>query len=209
MTTPPKYLLSIDASLPTPFILLANATKVLAFRTLDSRSSEQIASQTAEILEHAGLIPPDLTAISVGVGPGSYTGIRAAMSFAQALAYGLDITPRGFCALAALAPPQPGTFAVAIDARSAGIWGAFATPSEGLLTPPEKVPPEEIATWAKGPIWSLTPEKIQAKAPIETHLSILNPLVISDLSYMAALPLKPNYLGEGIAPCQPHKPVLQ
>lgn len=204
-----NYLLSIDASQPTPFILLAKDKEILEFRELDNRSSEQMAFASADILKNAGITPSDLTHISAGVGPGSYTGIRAALSFAQALAFGLDIRPKGFCSLAALAPLKPGTFAVAIDARSAGIWGAFATPSQGLLTPPQKVPPEEIAAWAQGPIWSLTPEKISAKAPIESRQSTLNKLIIRDLSCNAALPLTPNYLGRGVAPCQPPEPVLQ
>lgn len=208
-TASSKYLLSIDASLPTPFLLLAQDKEILDYQELDSRSSEQIASTTANLLKNAGLKPGDLTDIAAGIGPGSYTGIRAALSFAQALAFGLGITPRGFCALAALAPSRPGTFAVAIDARSAGIWGAFATPSEGLLSPPEKVPSEEIAAWAQGPVWSLTPEKISSKGPIKTLLSRLNPLVIREISCKANLPLTPNYLGKGVAPCQPPRPVLQ
>jgi len=204
-----KYLLSIDASLPTPFILLAKEGDVLEFRELDGRSSEQIASVTGDMLQNAHLTPSDLTDITAGVGPGSYTGVRAALSFAQALAYGLGITPRGFCALAALAPDREGTFAVAIDARSAGIWCAFANPKRGILSPPEKIPKEKIAAWAQGPIWSLTPEKIAAKAPVEVRLSSLNPLFVSNLAFKSALPLTPNYLGQGVAPCQPPKPMLQ
>lgn len=197
-----KYLLSIDGSSPKTCILLLRESEILAFQECLGLSSEKIASLVNTMLEEAGISARDLTALRSGIGPGSYTGVRSALSFAGALAYALDIEILGFCALGALAPREEGTWPVAIDARSAGIWGALATWKEGKLCikDPERIPSEEIFEWSRpyGGIWSIESAKLKAKSPqITAHESSINQLSLKDLSLYADKPLKPNYLGKG------------
>lgn len=54
-------------------------------------------------LEGAGLATTDLTAIAVGVGPGGFSGLRAAASLAQGLGLGLGVPVHGVAARDALA----------------------------------------------------------------------------------------------------------
>lgn len=54
-------------------------------------------------LAEAGLATTDLTAIAVGVGPGGFSGLRAAASLAQGLALGLGVPVHGVAARDALA----------------------------------------------------------------------------------------------------------
>src|SRR4029453_5576052 len=68
------------------------------------------------MLTGAGLRPADLDALAVGIGPGSFTGIRMALATARALALALGIPAAGVSTLAALAAGAPGALPV-IDAK--------------------------------------------------------------------------------------------
>lgn len=53
--------------------------------------------------------------ISVGIGPGSYTGIRVGAAIAQALAYGWNLPLFSFCSLLSFVPEEQISFAVVLD----------------------------------------------------------------------------------------------
>ena len=67
-----------------------------------------------ELLRETGVMPDELDAVAVGMGPGSYTGLRIGVSFAKGLCYGLHITLIAVGSLDALAE-------VAIEDNEAGI----------------------------------------------------------------------------------------
>lgn len=64
----------------------------------------------------------EVEVIGVGVGPGSYTGIRLGVSVAQALAYSWKVPVVGFPTLNGFIPKEEGTFAAVLDARIGGIY---------------------------------------------------------------------------------------
>ncbi|MFN0057677.1 MAG: tRNA (adenosine(37)-N6)-threonylcarbamoyltransferase complex dimerization subunit type 1 TsaB [Planctomycetota bacterium] len=84
------------------------------------------------LCERVGLEPGDLELIAVGVGPGSFTGVRIGVSAAKALAWGLRIPVLGISSLAAIAQgvvaahvlADETEFAVVCDARRGSIYGA-------------------------------------------------------------------------------------
>ena len=67
-----------------------------------------------ELLRENGIAPDELEAIAVGMGPGSYTGLRIGVSFAKGMCYGLQIPLVAVGSLDALAE-------VAIEDNEAGI----------------------------------------------------------------------------------------
>ena len=67
-----------------------------------------------ELLRETGILPDELDAVAVGMGPGSYTGLRIGVSFAKGLCYGLGIPLVAVGSLDAMA-------AVAIEDNDAGI----------------------------------------------------------------------------------------
>jgi tRNA threonylcarbamoyladenosine biosynthesis protein TsaB len=65
--------------------------------------AERLAPMVAEAFECAGLAPPDLDAIAVTTGPGSFTGARLGVSLARGLALALDIPAVGISVFRLLA----------------------------------------------------------------------------------------------------------
>lgn len=80
-----------------------------------------------ELLNETGIAPEELDAVAVGMGPGSYTGLRIGVSFAKGLCYGLRIPLVAIGSLDALAQ-------VAIEDNEAGILDVKAW-DEALLCP--------------------------------------------------------------------------
>lgn len=76
--------------------------------------AKKVAVFVDELLCETGISPDELDAVAVGMGPGSYTGLRIGVSFAKGLCYGLQIPLVAIGSLDALTE-------VAIEDNEAGI----------------------------------------------------------------------------------------
>ena len=85
-----------------------------------NRHGERMLPLVEELLAEAGWPLRSLDRIGVGVGPGSFTGLRIGVALAQGIALGLNCPVVGVGSLHAMAfaaPPAPGITAAVLDAR--------------------------------------------------------------------------------------------
>jgi tRNA threonylcarbamoyl adenosine modification protein YeaZ len=80
-----------------------------------------ILADADELVRAAGLSPADLDLLAVGVGPGSFTGVRIGLAAARGLALALEVPVAGVSTLDALAAAAPGAVPV-VDARRGEIF---------------------------------------------------------------------------------------
>ena len=97
--------LGIDTSGYTNAIGLADGEEVLADRSFSARtdSLEQIVAYIDSTLNNAGLALENIGGIGVGLGPGSWTGIRVGVTVGKMLAFSAGKPVSGISTLEALA----------------------------------------------------------------------------------------------------------
>jgi tRNA threonylcarbamoyladenosine biosynthesis protein TsaB len=85
------------------------------------RQSERLVPSADSLLKSQGWRPADLAALAVGLGPGSFTGLRVGLAFAKGLSLGLGLKVLGIPSLLAraeAAKAEPGrNVTVLLDGR--------------------------------------------------------------------------------------------
>jgi len=105
--------LAFDTATDVATVALLRDGEVLGERR--SRAVSVLADAD-ELLRFAGIRPADVGILAVGVGPGSFTGVRIGLAAARGLGLALDLPVAGVSTLEALAAGAPGAVPV-IDAR--------------------------------------------------------------------------------------------
>lgn len=146
--------LGIDSAGPYLALALWDPSEgVLARRAphVERAHAARIVPELAALLADAARSRGDVRAVTVGIGPGSYTGLRVGLAAARALATAWDVPLGGACSLAqvawgALAPGETGV--AVLDARRGNVYAATfrRAPRElALLAPAAKRPRDEVA----------------------------------------------------------------
>jgi tRNA threonylcarbamoyladenosine biosynthesis protein TsaB len=117
---------------------IATSALVSDGEVLGERSSRAVTllEDVDALLRQAGTHTRDLEALAVGIGPGSFTGVRIGLSTARGLALALGIPVAGVSTLDALAAGAPGALPV-IDARRREVFvpGAVLAPADLEVEP--------------------------------------------------------------------------
>ncbi|MEY3538760.1 MAG: tRNA ((37)-N6)-threonylcarbamoyltransferase complex dimerization subunit type 1 TsaB [Bacteroidota bacterium] len=134
-------LLIIDTALEKAIIALSNNELIVGERTHSEAFSHANFLQVAiaELLASQDCTLPELDAIAVTLGPGSYTGLRVGLASAKGIAYALNKPLIGLSTLTALAHAAlnraPADFGAdfqvfsMIDARRMEVFGGLYDPS--------------------------------------------------------------------------------
>ena len=121
--------------------------------------AERLLPMARQLLDEAGLAPPDLHAVAFGQGPGGFTGLRVACGVAQGVALGLGVPVVPVASLLAVAEAAGAgagdAVLVALDARMEEVYLAVYTRADAgpagwrCLQAPLLVPIAEVMPWAQ------------------------------------------------------------
>ncbi|RMH01152.1 MAG: tRNA (adenosine(37)-N6)-threonylcarbamoyltransferase complex dimerization subunit type 1 TsaB [Planctomycetota bacterium] len=119
-------LLALELSGPRSSIALALPGAAIVERGFGGERGRRLLAEVAALAEETGTKPVDLAGVLVGVGPGSYTGLRIACAAARTLAAALGIPVGGLCsfAAAALAAPLGAEVDLLLDAYRGEVYHA-------------------------------------------------------------------------------------
>jgi len=119
--------LGIDTSTKTTAIGLIEDEKVLAEYNLTGlvSHSESVTDMIEEIFDKFNFELSDIDLISVGVGPGSFTGLRIGITIAKVMAFSLDKDVIGVSSLVANAMNEYGKVLNIVDARRGNVYASI------------------------------------------------------------------------------------
>lgn len=97
-------------------------------------NSRFLVPKIEEGFQCVGKKPQDLKLVAVGVGPGSYTGIRVGTIVAKSISYSCKVPLVGVCTLKGFIPDCDGSFAAILDAKMAGSYILKGNRSKDVIT---------------------------------------------------------------------------
>jgi tRNA threonylcarbamoyladenosine biosynthesis protein TsaB len=144
---------------------MAAGGRLLSARKLEEsrRHARDLAPAVAALLAEQGWRPPDLHAVVVSRGPGSYTGLRVGVMSAKAFAYATGCTLLAvdtFAAVALQAPEEAARLDVLADAQQDKVYvQPFSRTAAGAVAAAElRIRPfadwlagREAGAWVTGP----------------------------------------------------------
>ena len=124
-------LLAIETSSRRGSVALAENGRIVVASPHEGPAShaERILPMVDRLMAEAGYQPSSLDRVAVGVGPGSFTGLRVGIALAQGIALGADVPVFGVGSLAAMAHAVPtsltGLRCPLLDARRGEVFAAI------------------------------------------------------------------------------------
>ncbi len=181
------------------------------------RHGELILPMIEGLLAEAGIGLGALDALAFARGPGSFTGVRIAVSVAQGLAFGAGLPTVPVSTLAGLAQGEHRRLGrtrvlAALDARMGEVyWAACTLGADGVMEvsgeegvyPPAEVPiPAGGDWWGVGPGWAVYADALTQRAGVIAGMSPEAGCSARDLGEIAAVEVQAGRLtpAEGALP---------
>jgi tRNA threonylcarbamoyladenosine biosynthesis protein TsaB len=167
-------ILGIETSTAAGSLALVEDGRRIGEAEIDTRlnHSARLLPVLDELLRRAGWTVSDLGGVGVGVGPGSFTGIRVGLAAGQGLALGAAIPLVGVGSFPALVRSRSvgeGIVVALLDGGRGRIYGARYRKSGSLfkeLLPPRVIAAEELADLVQGGR-IITPDGLRLQSRLE------------------------------------------
>jgi len=127
-------ILALDAALDGFSAALDDGTRVHVAAGGRHDALERGLGRIEDLLGAAGLRLRDLDRIAVGIGPGSFTGVRIAVAYAKSLAYGSGVPLVGISSYDALEPDTAPLPILAVVQGRRGVICARLRDAHGTVT---------------------------------------------------------------------------
>lgn len=144
--------------------------------SLGLNNSKYLASSVHEGLEALQISSSELQYIAVGIGPGSYTGIRVGAMMAKALAFASKVPLIGISTLECFRPQNEGPFATVIDAKIGGFYvitGLYQKQTCIFTSAPKIVTLEEMGNLLENVERIISPNLLPLQNKLQPHFSHL------------------------------------
>jgi len=199
-------ILGIESSSRRGSLALLEGERVVACVEHEQPNShaERLLPMLEQLLAEAGWPKSSLDRLGVGVGPGSFTGLRAGIALAEGLSVGLDRPLWGVGSLLAMArgalAEQPGPCCALLDARRSELFAAVYDRELRQLCAPHSLPLEDLPDFlAKSAVTTVVGEVARTLA----HGRILASGQTLDLPHARWVATLAGELDEAASPPEP------
>lgn len=134
------YCLGIDTSSAVGTVAISRDGAPVCRLTIsaDMTHSRTILETMGKVTAEAHISMQDIGIVAVGVGPGSYTGVRVGIAFAKGIAFGLKIPVVGVCSFESMLFTRKefdGAICTLVDAKMGGTyWAAYRVEGAEIIT---------------------------------------------------------------------------
>ncbi|MBE9604662.1 tRNA (adenosine(37)-N6)-threonylcarbamoyltransferase complex dimerization subunit type 1 TsaB [Acetobacteraceae bacterium H6797] len=212
-------ILTIDGALARCSAALWQDGALLAEAVVDAERGHPstLPPLVERVMAETGAKAPELDAVAVVVGPGGFTGLRAALSLAEGLALAAGIPAIGVTtgeAMAASLPARDREAWMVLDARRGRVLleriplGTLAAAEAPLMTTPEALPMPEGPVLLLGDAAPLAQPALAAKGG-ETAIAGIALASTAGIATVAAARLRGEIAPRGIAPLYGEPPSIR
>lgn len=189
--------MAMDSSTDTLAITFLEDDRVLWDTRLSGKRqhAEAVIGLIETGLKQTGLKVRDFDSFLVGIGPGSYTGLRVALSVAKMFAWSLDkplFTASSLDIVASAALRTTGDYIITENAKTGAVYGKVLSSDGGHYTTLMK---ETYATCAE---WDALTSRLKGTALTEATFAIDFTFPLHETRVEDLHDLTPNYLREQV-----------